>query len=338
MESDISAVEQTSKQGLNELKKTSQDERKQAATGENVNLPEPALEALPLDSNYKTPGFRMYRHRGTITNNFQLQHGIMQQLTEFQGRKADIIVASFPKSGTTWLQEIVWRVTHHTEMTDGKGSGVPLEFRFPLLEVQSHDEFMKMTSLGDLPDPRFIKTHLHYHMLPESVFNSGAKVLYVSRDPRDACVSYYHFFRMTKIEQYRGTFAEFRDSFTRDAVLYGPYREHVKGYLEHSDTVLCLTYEQMHQDRASVVRKVAEFLDVALTDADVDNIVENTSFEVMKRNPDTNFQQWVKNGMFPQPDEGTFMRKGVVGDWKNYFTEEESEAFMNWRNEEVQLL
>ena len=316
--------------------KTLPEERKLAASKENATVPDD-LEPLPLDSNYKSPGYRIYRYRGIITNNVQLQHGLIQQLTQFRGRPSDIIVAGFPKSGTTWLQEIVWCVTHHTEITDGKGSGVPLEFRFPILDFQSHDQFMKMSSPRDLPDPRFLKTHRHYHMLPESILTSGAKLLYVSRDARDVCVSFYHFCRMTKVHQYRGTFAEFRDNFVRGALVCGPYREHVKGYLEHSDTVLCLTYEQMHQDRASVVRKVAEFLDVALTDADVDNIVENTSFEVMKRNPDTNFQQWEKNGMILRPGEDKFMRKGVVGDWRNYFTEEENEAFMKWRNEEVRL-
>ncbi|KAF0293369.1 Sulfotransferase family cytosolic 1B member 1 [Amphibalanus amphitrite] len=121
----------------------------------------------------------------------------------------------------------------------------------------------------------------------------------------------------------------------RSEIVYGPYREHVQGYLEHSNTVLCLTYEQMHQDRGSVVLKVADFLGVSLSDADVDNIAKNTSFEVMKANPDTNFRQWEDNGLVSGTEEGTFMRKGVVGDWRNYFTEEESEAFLKWRNEEV---
>ena len=336
MESDLLSANLTKQQQEAGIEKVPQGEKKTAAMEEIATVPE-NLESLPLDSNYKSPGYRMYRYRGFITSSIHIRLGIMQQLTEFRGRSSDVIVASFPKSGTTWLQEIVWRVTHHTEMTDGKGSGVPLEFRFPLLEVRSNDEFLKMASLVNMPDSRFIKTHQHYHMLPESILTSGAKMLYVSRDARDVCVSFYHFSMMSKMYHYRGTFAEFRDSFMRDAVTFGPYREHVKGYLEHSDTVLCLTYEQMHQDRASVVREVAEFLDVALTDADVDNIVENTSFEVMKRNPDTNYQQWEKNGMILRPGEDKFMRKGVVGDWKNYFTEEENEAFMKWRNEEVQL-
>ena len=58
----------------------------------------------------------------------------------------------------------------------------------------------------------------------------------------------------------------------------------------------------------------------------------------MKANPDTNFRQWEKSGMVPQTDEGTFMRKGLAGDWKNYFTEEESEIFMKWRNKDIESL
>ena len=123
-----------------------------------------------------------------------------------------------------------------------------------MLEVRSSDDSLKMASLEDLPNPRFIKTHLHYHILPESVLTSGAKIIYVSRDARDVCVSYYYFCRIFGVNKYRGTFAEFCDSFMRGAVAFGHYREHVKGYLEHSNTVLCLTYEQMHQARGSVVR------------------------------------------------------------------------------------
>ena len=143
---------------------------------------------------------------------------------------------------------------------------------------------------------------------------------------------------MINVHKYRGTFSEFCDSFMRDALVFCPYREHVKGYLEHSDTVLCLTYEQMHRDRGSVVRRVADVLGVSLTDADVADIVKNTSFEVMKENPDTNYRQWEGSGVVSGTEEGTFMRKGVIGDWKNYFTDEENEAFLKWWNEDVESL
>ena len=335
MKSNESSIKQTSNQ---ELDPTSEDFPANENSAADVVTPPDDWEPLPLDPNYTTPGACMYRYRGTIVGNIHLTWGMIEQLEQFRGRPSDVIVASYPKSGTTWLQEIVWRVTHCNEITSGRGSGVPLEFRFPMLELKSQKDLMEMASLEDLPEPRFIKTHLHYHMLPRNVFSSGAKVLYVSRDARDVCVSSYHLARILVLQMYRGTFTEFRESFMQNKVVYGPYREHVKGYLDHSDTVLCLTYEQMHQDRASVVRKVADFLGVSLSEEDVFNVVKLTSFEVMKENPDTNFRHWEKSGMIPKPEGGAFMRKGIVGDWRDHFTEEESEAFMKWRNEEVLTL
>ena len=308
-----------------------------AVAVEEISVPE-GWEPQPLDPNYQAPGYRTFKYRGMTADNIDITWRFMEQLEQFQGRPSDVIVASFPKSGTTWLQEIVWQVTHHKTMTGGKRQGTSLESRFPLLELRPQEKYMTMPSLNDMSDPRFIKTHVHYHLLPESVKTSGAKVLYVHRDARDVCVSFYHFSRMVNLHKYRGTFAEFRDSFMRDALIFCPYREHVKDYLDHSDTVLCVTYEQMHQDRRSVVRKVADFLGVSLTDADVDDIVKYTSFEVMKANPDTNFRQWEDTGVVSGTEEGTFMRKGVVGDWRNYFTEEENEDFLKWSKENVESL
>jgi len=292
-------------------------------------------EPLPVDPNYANPLVRYHRKRingyDHVANNFFLAQGYEKHLAGYRARPSDIIVASFPKSGTTWLQELVWRVVHGE--TGASSGDATLEYSFPQLE-QSH--IMAVRPLEDVPEPRLIKSHLPYQLLPESVLSSGAKVLYVSRDARDACVSGYHWSRMVNLYVYRGTFPEFRERFTRGLLFPGPYKEHVKGYLDHADTVLCLTYEQLHSDRAEAVRKIAAFLGRALTDADVEGIVANTGFAAMKANPNTNFHQWHEKG-FARKDqeEGGQLRKGVVGDWRNYFTEAESDAFMKWRNEPV---
>ena len=142
--------------------------------------------------------------------NMYLLHGAPQHWASFCGRLSDVIVASFPKSGTTWLQEIVWRLVHR-ETGPESGGGKTLEYRFPLLDTTPVVK-MDMASLDDMESPRLMKSHLMYHMLPERVYTSGAKVLYITRDPRDVCVSYYHYQRMVQYEAYRGTFAEFRDT------------------------------------------------------------------------------------------------------------------------------
>jgi len=292
---------------------------------------------LPPDPAYTNPTVQHHCKRingyDFIIPNFWLAQGYDKHLTSFQARPSDIIVVSFPKSGTSWLQEIVWRVVHReTGVSSGNAT---LEYRFPTLEFPSA-KFMKQRPLEDVPDPRLIKTHLPYQVLAERVGSSGAKVLYVSRDARDVCVSLYYFNRMALPMMYRGTFREFRDRFTSDSLFPGPYREHVKSYLDHADTVLCLTYEQLHSNRAEVVRKIATFLGRTLTDADVEGIVANTSFAAMKANPNANFHWRQENGFAaPGAKEGTYLRKGKVGDWTNHFTEAESDFFMKWRNEPV---
>ncbi|XP_037084335.1 sulfotransferase family cytosolic 1B member 1-like [Pollicipes pollicipes] len=309
-----------------------QQQREIAAMLDQLKPPDD-WKLLPADPNYKYPLVRYYRYRGTVLSNFPLLWGFLESWKRFQARPKDVIVASFPKSGTTWLQELVWRVVHG-ETSVNSGGGATLEYRFPLLD-EPYADIMKMTPIHDMEDPRLIKTHLPYDLLPPSVHTGNAKVLYVSRDPRDVCVSYYHFFRMINYAEYRGTFQEFRDSFVRGEVMYAPYREHVQGYLRHADTVLCVTYEQLHADRAAVVRRVAAFLERPVTDAEAESIARHTSFEAMKENPGTNYRHWEKTGMVNVGSEGTFMRKGQVGDWKNYFTEEEGAAFLKWAKQPV---
>ena len=172
---------------------------------------------LPLDPNIACPYNRAYLYHGTVLLSVHLALDSLQYWARYRGRSSDVIVASFPKSGTTWLQEIVWRVVHR-ETGPESGAGRTLEYRFPLLDLPPAPQ-MKLAPLHDMESPRLIKTHLMYHLLPKSVYTSGAKVLYVSRDPRDVCVSYFYYQRMVDYEQYRGTFAEFRDKFVRGEVM-----------------------------------------------------------------------------------------------------------------------
>ena len=51
--------------------------------------------------------------------------------------------------------------------------------------------------------PRIIKTHLSYDMLPEGLReNRKAKIIYVNRNPRDAVVSFYNHFKV--LEEFSG--------------------------------------------------------------------------------------------------------------------------------------
>ena len=50
------------------------------------------------------------RYKGCILSKDMVMSGTMDKVEAFQLRDTDVIVASYPKSGTTWLQEVVYRL------------------------------------------------------------------------------------------------------------------------------------------------------------------------------------------------------------------------------------
>ena len=105
------------------------------------------------------------------------------------------------------------------------------------------------------------------------------------------------------------------------AVSYGYYHKNLLGYYqlwkEHPDKVLFLRYEDMKMAPREHVVKVAEFLGKQLTDEMIDRIDQETSFDSMKDNKACNYTWKHQDSTLPP-----HIRKGVVGDWKNHFTDE----------------
>jgi sulfotransferase len=63
---------------------------------------------------------------------------------------------------------------------------------------------------------RFIKTHLPLCLLPPSVFEVNAKIVYVARNPMDVVVSYYHLNKLWKTQGYQRDFEQFYNYFERN--------------------------------------------------------------------------------------------------------------------------
>ena len=86
-----------------------------------------------------------------------------------------------------------------------------------------------------------------------------------------------------------------------------------------SSNVLFLKYEDMKEDLRSTVVTVSQFLGYSLSAEVMDGICEQTTFENMKSNPVANYS-WDDRREGAQP----FLRRGVIGDWKNYLSEAQS--------------
>ena len=97
---------------------------------------------------------------------------------------------------------------------------------------------------------------------------------------------------------------------------------------KHKDdpNVLFLKYEDMKKDHPGAVRAIAEFIGCDLKPDVVDKIVKESTIDRMKANPNTNFS-WVSLTAYAIKEINPFLRKGIVGDWKNHFTAEQSAKF-----------
>lgn len=93
----------------------------------------------------------------------------------------------------------------------------PFEAKSPVEQAHFHSvEFVE-----SLPSPRVIKTHLPLTYLPSDLLDK-AKVIFVSRDPRDVCVSFFHHM---KLEQFSAAckFTDFAKFFKSGNMVYGDY-------------------------------------------------------------------------------------------------------------------
>ncbi|XP_077998915.1 sulfotransferase 1A1-like [Glandiceps talaboti] len=214
----------------------------------------------------------------------------------------------------------------HPELLDGK-SGVGQETRIPFIEFYNdncgvdHVENMK-----NLPSPRLIKTHLPEQLFPSQAFDKKSKIIYIARNPKDNAVSMYYFYQSTACYgYYKESWDQFVDMYMNGHIVYGSWFDHVMGWWKHSHqpNVLFLKYEDVKKNFRGTIEQIASFLGRDLNSATIDRIMDYCSFENMKKNPAVNRM----NAADVDSTVSPFMRKGIVGDWKNHFTVAQNEQF-----------
>ncbi|XP_017265276.1 sulfotransferase 2B1-like [Kryptolebias marmoratus] len=248
---------------------------------------------------------------------------------EFNFKDDDILIVTYPKSGTTWMQEVLTLVLNGGDLTPFQT--IPSWQRVPWVEIKSMVEHVEQ-----LKSPRPLSTHFPCNLMPSSFLTSKAKVIYVLRNPKDVLVSSYYFHHMAVFLEDPGTLDEFIEKFLKGRVIFGKWTDHVKSWkcAELGDRILFITYEEMIQDLPAGVRRVSNFVGRNLSEEVIQKVADNCSFKSMKDNKMSNYSTVPKETL--DFDKSPFMRKGIAGDWKNHFTSEQQALFTSAIRKELE--
>jgi hypothetical protein len=230
-------------------------------------------------------------------------------------RQSDTYIVTYPRSGTTWLQMILYQLT-----TSGDMNFTHISQHIPFLERP----FSRQRNLNALASPRVFKTHLHLSKIREF----PGKCIYVKRNGKDVLISYYNFYR--DYLDFDKPFAEFFEMFLSGTVQYGTWFGHVAdaSAFIHRSNVLFLQYEDMIQDLEKNVRKIISFMALDISADRFQQVLERCSFSFMRLH-ENKFDHatevlWEKT---QELSAGSFLRKGAIGDGDTTLTYAQKVAF-----------
>ncbi|KAF7664848.1 hypothetical protein LDENG_00161600 [Lucifuga dentata] len=238
----------------------------------------------------------------------------------FKARPDDVLIATYPKSGTTWVSYIL-------DLLYSGQTSIPLHDRVPFLEIHI-PSVCTGTELVDrlTTTPRLIKTHLPIQFIPKSFWEQNCRIIYIARNAKDTAVSYFHFGRMNRALPEPGDWSTFLQTFIQGKVVFGPWYDHVTGWWEKKQShskLLYMFYEDLIEDPGRELDCLCSFLSLSPSAAEKEHVLAGTTFDKMKENKMTNFSTVTIMDHKISP----FMRKGKVGDWKNHFTVAQNEVF-----------
>jgi hypothetical protein len=235
----------------------------------------------------------------------------IQRIEAYRPRPDDIFIVTFPKSGTTLMQMMLYQLTSDGSMEISHIGSVSPSFESELMFQRNSREIFEA-----LPSPRFFKSHLPYEDLPRH-----GRFIYIARDVRDVAVSSFH--QRSLLTGREQNFKPFINQFLRDRMPVRSWFKHMESWWPHrnDENVLFLTYDQIVKDIEGTVRKVAAFCGIAVDESDMTRIVERCGFGFMK-------QHWEK--FDPRltrvsREKTEFIRKGVAGAGRHELTPEQEE-------------
>ncbi len=277
-----------------------------------------AIDAVPR----KTRDIHNHHFDSTVWNDFRF-------------RDDDVIVATYGKSGTTWMQQIVGQLIF------GGDENVNLAEMSPWLDLRIPPTPVKLGLLEAQTHRRFVKTHLPVDAL---VFSPKAKYIYIGRDGRDVVWSFYNhlatandaFFEALNDTPGRvGPPLEridvdvvpfFRRWLAEDGYPMWPIWENVRSWWAIRDlpNVKLVHFNDLKRDLEGGMRDIANYLEIDVPEDRWPAIVNYCSFDYMKAHAEKSAPL---GGVLWEGGAQSFINKGTNGRWRDLLSAEDIAAY-----------
>jgi hypothetical protein len=226
-------------------------------------------------------------------------------LAEFGESASDIIISTYSKSGTTWMQMILYQLT-----TEGC---MDFDHLFDISPWVWYAALRNITP-AQTPAPRLIKSHDSY-----SRFSQGRKgrFVFVVRDGRDVCLSLFHHRRNFK--RYDGTFEQHFDEFI-NGTEYNWF-DHLRPWLENKShlPITYIRFEDLKNHFPQAVNQLANALGISVTPERLARVTERCSFAYMKQHeakfaPRNEHFSGLADAPYLVRNPDQFIRHGLAGE------------------------
>ena len=254
---------------------------------------------------------------------------------DFQFRDDDIIISTYAKSGTTWMQQII------SQLIFDAPKDMEVAEMSPWLDLRVPPKEVKLPEVEKQQHRRFLKTHLPVDAL---VFSPKAKYVYIGRDGRDVLWSLYNHHASANELWYdvlnntpglvgppigkpnENILEYFREWLDKDGFPFWSFWENIKSWWAIKDlpNVYFIHFQKLKEDMPGEIKKLAAFLEIPINPDTWDALLEHCSFDYMKKN---SVKTVPLGGILWDGGSDSFIFKGVNGRWKDMLPQEDSDRY-----------
>jgi hypothetical protein len=213
----------------------------------------------------------------------------------------DTFLVSYPRSGNTWTRFLIGSLLHPN-----------LQVTFNNIDSLIPDAgAVSSRALKRTPRPRLIKSHEYFDP-------RYPKVIYLVRDPRDVALSLHNFMRKGRFITDSYPLERWVSEWFLPGNLHNvSWGEHVATWLAtrmNHPGFLLIRYEDLRQDPASELRRIATFLGAPANPQDLAQAIEKSAANRMRELEKAEHEQWrtTKGRRTDIP----FVGEAVTGGWR----------------------